>query len=341
MTRRPVVGPGTDAAVSVVLCTHEPRADYLARALDGLRAQRLDVAQWELILVDNASSARLEDRWDLSWHPRARFVREEELGLTAARLAGIRASSGALLVFVDDDNLLARDFLERAIAVAAAHPHLGVLGAGALVPEFEVEPPAALRHRLGMLALRSVPRPVWTNDPENTDVMPWGAGMVVTRAVAQAYLEVVAEESVRAVVGRRGSRLFSGEDNLFSWAASALGLGFGLFPDLRVTHLISARRVTKRHFLRLCRDQRFSHAILMRLLARESGPRGLRDRLTRLLTRAVLRGWFELRCELAGQRGEGAAARFLAEHDLRPVALSARDASSDDVSERTRRERAR
>ena len=103
--------------ISVILCTHNPRKDYLRRVLAGLRAQTLPLHQWELLLVDNASAASLAGRFDLSWHPNARHVREEELGLTPARLRGIREASGAILVFVDDDTVLAPDYLEQALTV--------------------------------------------------------------------------------------------------------------------------------------------------------------------------------------------------------------------------------
>src|SRR3989337_147732 len=97
--------------LSVIICTHNPRPDYLRRALDALKAQTLPLEQWELLFIDNASRERLADLWDISWHPHARHVRESELGLTPARLRGIQESRGEVLVFIDDDNVLASDFL--------------------------------------------------------------------------------------------------------------------------------------------------------------------------------------------------------------------------------------
>src|ERR1022692_4717847 len=97
---------------SVIICTHNPRPDYLRRTLDALKAQTLPKEQWELLLIDNASKEPLADTWDLSWHPQARHIREEALGLTRARLCGISQSKGELLVFVDDDNVLSADYLE-------------------------------------------------------------------------------------------------------------------------------------------------------------------------------------------------------------------------------------
>src|SRR4051812_93219 len=97
--------------ISVVLCTHNPRPDFLARTLGSLRAQNLALSQWELVIVDNHSANPLSSLVDLSWHPNGRIIREDELGLTPARLRGIAETHGEILVFVDDDNVLQSDYL--------------------------------------------------------------------------------------------------------------------------------------------------------------------------------------------------------------------------------------
>ena len=136
--------------VSVIICTHNPREDYLRRVLDALRAQTLPKEQWELLLVDNASHESLAGKWDLSWHPQARHLREEKTGLTHARLCGIAAAQGELLVFVDDDNVLRSDYLAACLKIASEHPHLGAWG-GSCVAEYEIAPPEELRPWLGGL----------------------------------------------------------------------------------------------------------------------------------------------------------------------------------------------
>ena len=45
--------------LSVVICTHNQRKDYLQRTLEALKAQTLPPAQWELLLIDNASDEKL------------------------------------------------------------------------------------------------------------------------------------------------------------------------------------------------------------------------------------------------------------------------------------------
>src|SRR5881628_1215246 len=100
--------------ISVIVCTHNPRTEYLRRVLDGLAGQTLPKDRWELLLVDNASARNVADTIDLSWHARAIHVREDTLGLTAARLRGIAETHGALCVFVDDDSVLSPDYLAAA-----------------------------------------------------------------------------------------------------------------------------------------------------------------------------------------------------------------------------------
>jgi glycosyltransferase involved in cell wall biosynthesis len=92
---------------SVIICTHNPRPHYLPQVLEALRNQTLPLDRWELLLVDNASKEPLTaSSSDISWHPYGRHVREEKVGLSSARLCGMREASSDLCVFVDDDNVL-------------------------------------------------------------------------------------------------------------------------------------------------------------------------------------------------------------------------------------------
>jgi glycosyltransferase involved in cell wall biosynthesis len=305
--------------LSVIVCTRNPRPDYLRRVLESLRGQSLRYEHWELLLVDNASDRHLAETWDLSWHPRARHVREDEVGLTPARLRGIAESCGELLVFVDDDNVLASDFLAVAASIPCRHPHLGAFGSGCLEPEFEVPPSPELVPRLPIIALRTVPRSLWSNNPTDFGCIPWGAGLVVKRGVADAFPRLLEDLDIRSVIGRKGQRLFCGEDDLFSWISAEAGLGFGIFPQLRIKHLIPSARLSQSYLLRLNHDQAFSHGILHYLLEGAEPRRIGAFRVARFLAHGLRRGTFSMRCEWAAARGEAAAERFIARGGLRPV----------------------
>src|ERR1700693_2808936 len=96
-------------ALSVIICTHNPRPEYFAKCIKALQTQTLSLDKWELLLIDNASDSAKAPRPDLAWHPRARLVCELRLGLTPARLRSIHEAISGLLVFVDDDNVLDSD----------------------------------------------------------------------------------------------------------------------------------------------------------------------------------------------------------------------------------------
>src|SRR5438105_4276456 len=134
--------------ISVVICTHNPRANYLGQCLDALRSQTLTQASWELLLVDNRSKEAVSECGDLSWHPSARIIREDKLGLTPARLRAICETTGDLLVFVDDDNVLDNDFLQIALDAAQERPFLGSWS-GQCRPKFEEPPPECTRRYWG------------------------------------------------------------------------------------------------------------------------------------------------------------------------------------------------
>ena len=82
--------------LSVIICTHNPRKDYLTRVLQALKAQTLPKDQWELLLIDNASDQELARSWDLSWHPHGRHIREDKTGLNFARARGFAEAQGEI-----------------------------------------------------------------------------------------------------------------------------------------------------------------------------------------------------------------------------------------------------
>lgn len=256
--------PSQALTLVVVICTHDPQSDQLERTLNSLREQDLPSDRWQLLIVDNASGNGVLDRIDVGWHPRSSIVRESRLGLTMARIRGITETTSDLILFVDDDNELARDYLSQVLTIATRAPQLGVFGAGVLEPEFEVAPGSDLLPYTTMLALRTVPMAKWSNDPQDTCI-PWGAGMVVRRAVAQEYAKLIMADPQKQRLDRAGNTLNSCGDDEFSWVACEMGYGKGIFPELRVRHLIARSRVDRGYLLRLAEGHAFSRTFLRHL----------------------------------------------------------------------------
>jgi glycosyltransferase involved in cell wall biosynthesis len=237
--------------LSVVICTHNPKPPYLRRVLDALRHQSLPKDQWELLLIDNASSEAVAPSWDLSWHPNGRHVLEEKLGLTNARARGLVESSGNILVYVDDDNVLAKDYLAEAARIFQQWPMLGAIGAGICKGEFEVPPPESIQPYLAGLAVRELDRSYWSNLSDFSLALPFGAGLAVRREVAEDYANKVATTPLRQMLGRTGKGLGSGDDSDLAFCAHDLGLGTARFISLQLVHLIPKERLTEDYIVRL------------------------------------------------------------------------------------------
>lgn len=286
--------------ISVVIPTHNPRSDYLRRVLAALRAQTLPRDRWELIVVDNGSRQALgasvrhtadgmrpegggvsrtknfehnTTELELGWHPNARIVREEVLGLTHARVRGFTEAIGDLIVMVDDDNVLDHDYLEVAVEAAEARPALGAFGGKAL-PVFEVEPPEWLMEITSGLGLRDLgdeaicfpavqtgkapPREI----AEFPQCAPIGAGMVLRREAAAAYMRRQHEGGV-AVTDRCGDSLSSAGDNDICLTVLEEGWQVGYFPALKLQHLIPRRRMTLDYQRRMARESMQSFVAML------------------------------------------------------------------------------
>jgi len=295
--------------LNVIICTHNPRPEYLSRTLEALRFQTTPYAEWELLLIDNSSDEPLASRIDLSWHPGARHIRVEELGLTPARLSGIAEASGDLLIFVDDDNVLQADYLESASRIAVAHPHLGAFG-GSIEAEFEVEPDPRFQALLPSLAIRRVEGTKLANF--GMDSVPFGAGLCVRVEVARTYAAKASASEIRRYLGRRGDSLMGGEDLDLAMTSYDLGMGVGLFGELVVTHLIDKRRLSPKYLHKIFVGGAYSYYMVRYLQTgiapRYRGATGFFiDWLKRLVRTCLGRPWEP--AEKAVWQAEGRAAR--------------------------------
>ena len=259
----PYQSASTMLDASVIICTHNPRADYFARVLDGLRSQTLPLHKWELLIVDNASQVPVASSCDVSWHPTARHILERELGVAYARRRGIQEASADLIIFVDDDNVLDENYLAEAIKIGQEWPSLGAWGSGCIRGDFEVDPPVSLTklRPWWLIPVREVSAPRWSNLASCEDAIPWCAGLCVRKEVGMAYSQFCDQSSMQ-ITSRQGASLFGGEDIEISFVCCNHGLGIGIFPALKLTHLIPKRRLTEDYLVRMMEDSSLSGILL-------------------------------------------------------------------------------
>ncbi|MDE2179508.1 MAG: glycosyltransferase family 2 protein [candidate division NC10 bacterium] len=163
--------------VSVVVPTYN-RARLLRDSLRSLVAQDYPHDRYEIVVVDDGSTdetqAATEEARLRSCRSRILYVRQDHRGLNAARNAGIQASHGDPICFVDDDIDAPPGWLSSMVEGVLRHSDSGCFG-GPVRLRLEGRPPRNCgRHPLGEteLDLGNKDRPI---------EFVWGANFTVTR----------------------------------------------------------------------------------------------------------------------------------------------------------------
>ncbi|HEU5079371.1 MAG TPA: glycosyltransferase [Opitutaceae bacterium] len=243
--------------ISVVVCTHNPDTSRLTRTLHALLRQSIDPENWELLVVDNASAQTVDVPVAAEARSKVRLVREPRLGLTFARCAGVSHAQGEFIVLVEDDNVLAPNYLETVLLAFNRLPRVGAIG-GKSLPEFERTPEPWLEPFFPLLGLRDLGSkeqfclPPTTQSPLRVypTCAPIGAGMALRREALESWL-IQAKHSLS---DRSGTTLDRGADNGIVLHVLKSGWAVGYVPELVLTHLIPAKRLEPDYLGRLNRD---------------------------------------------------------------------------------------
>ena len=132
--------------VSVIIPTHN-RAKLLEEALASVYSQEGAGREFEMeiIVVDDASSDATPEI--ARRHPDIRYLRlDKNRGLSGARNAGIKASTGKYVAFLDDDDLWIPYKLSLLVPILENNPHIGVAYSQIIIKcgnNIEIQPDAA------------------------------------------------------------------------------------------------------------------------------------------------------------------------------------------------------
>ncbi len=243
--------------ITVIIPTHNPDLGRLKATLCGLQAQTLEKEQWELIIVDNGSSPALSEEFCQAHFTRQyRIICEPELGLSNARLRGIKESQTELLVFSDDDNVLAPDYLKLTLTQFELHAQIGIAG-GKSIPAYEEALPGWFVEGMAPLGCRDLgdedivfDADCYKKEPSYPECAPIGAGMAFRKQAVKTWMENVGETGIS---DRKGDSLSSaGDCDMVLYALDA-GWSAAYWPELSLQHLIPPQRVTRKYLGRISR----------------------------------------------------------------------------------------
>jgi len=227
--------------ISAVVCTHN-RDRWLQRCLVSLIQQTLPSSEYEILVVDNASTdttsslcARMQ-----AHHRNLRYLFEPELGLSKARNAGLSAAMADIIAYLDDDATAADDWLDCILRGFASLPRGVACLGGRIVPAWDSPKPIwlpdGLLHYLGNLdlskTLHRVVGPSWL-----------GGGNAAYRREA---LRMIGGFDPR--LGRKGTNLLSMEDTAVQREFVAAGLSVFYDPSILIYHSVDDSRLTQQWF---------------------------------------------------------------------------------------------
>ena len=116
----------TPPKLSIVIVSFNTRPD-LERCLESLTASP-PVMPHEIVVVDNASSDGSVEAVRRRWPVMRLIVQPENLGFAVANNAGIRASSGSMVLLLNSDCVVPSGAIDRLADRLRAHPDAAVAG---------------------------------------------------------------------------------------------------------------------------------------------------------------------------------------------------------------------
>ena len=209
------------ASLSVVVCTYN-RAQLVGRALThiGESATRAGI-DVEIIVVDNNSRDATKEavaRAAATASVPIRYVFEPKQGLSFARNRGLKAASGDVVAFTDDDCLVEPDWIAALWREFQANPDVAVVGGRVDLYSSEDRP----------VSIRRVAERVRYTSADQIYGLIMGANLAVRRGVADRI------GGFDPAFG--GSKGVVADDIEFVYRALKRGFGVVYAPEARVLH---------------------------------------------------------------------------------------------------------
>jgi len=233
---------------SIVVCTHNG-SNRILPTLEAIAGLKSDLP-WEVIIVNNASdddtaAIILDFLGKRSGLLNGSLVSQPIPGLIHARRMGVSKAQYSFIVFCDDDNWLATDYLTQAASKLSGNSQIGALG-GNGIPRFEGEKPDWFDQYSHSYAVGSQD---WHlgQFPNKLGYL-YGAGMVVRKEI----LRKIFDSNIKlALTGRKANKLVSGDDVEMCYLIQLMGYLLAFEPNMKFEHWLPANRVTWNNYFLL------------------------------------------------------------------------------------------
>lgn len=232
--------------LTLIVATYN-RAKQLMTTLHSVAQQECDATLWECVVVDNNSKDDTRERVAafIAAHPELniRYIFEGIQGLSAARNAGIVASQGDIIAFIDDDERIVPEFISAYIELFDTKEDAAAAG-GAIIAEY----PTGRPRWMSRYSEEPIANPMAFGEriiPFPTHRIPGGGNMALRRSV----LDRVGYFNTQ--LGRSGNRLIGGEESDLFERLRQQGMKCYYVPRAVMYHIIGEEKLNKEYFSRL------------------------------------------------------------------------------------------
>lgn len=244
--------------LAVVICCYNSEK-IIEETLRALAAQEDIGSVWEVVLVDNncndQTTTVAKATWEDSGSPAPlKIIAEPTVGHAAARKCGVYATDAPLIVFCDDDNQFASDYLAIAQSFMDRNESVAVLGGwGTAITDGEFPDWFDRFYR---------PYAVGPQRPEEglTESYLYGAGIVFRREDLLKFYEAGFSHLLS---GRTRGKTTSGDDVEMQEWLEIFNCGDRYYlPSLKFEHYLLPERLTWKHLKKLIKGFARSSPVL-------------------------------------------------------------------------------
>lgn len=237
-------------SVTIIICCFNA-SKRIVPVLKHLQQQKVDPGQqWEIIVVDNASSDNTSDvalkTWQENPVTELKVVREEKPGLMNARHRGVVEAKYDIISFIDDDNWVENSWVKKVSDVFESDKTIGACG-GSVEAVFEKDEPHWFPYFKNNYAVGRQADESGVID--NSKGFLWGAGLSFRKSI---WEELQRRKYVTLTLDREGNTLSSGGDTELCYAFRLLGYKLYYKDDLSLKHYMPQTRMNFSYLEKMC-----------------------------------------------------------------------------------------
>ncbi|MDH8701663.1 glycosyltransferase involved in cell wall biosynthesis [Dysgonomonadaceae bacterium PH5-43] len=232
---------------SVVICTYN-RAKYLSKTLHSVLTQSISPNNFEIIVVDNNSTDNTSEVFsnikentsdDINLH----YYKEINQGISHARNLGVSKAINDYIVFIDDDETIDSNFLEKLSDFLNIYPQAELISEP-VVPVYETKEPEWLSPYTTALVTGAYNKGTKIKIVNKSEY-PGTGHATFKRELFLKY------GGFKTNLGRKAGSLMGGEDKDFFLRLMNNNIDCYYVPEAKIYHHIPASKLTEEYFNKL------------------------------------------------------------------------------------------